>query len=277
MIKITRDRRPAALHPDFTGDRLAKKLIELARARQKSREAMKFTGQIGDWKKAKDALKVEAHGKCAFCEADTETVAHGDVEHFRPKSTYWWLALCVDNYTYSCQICNQSYKGDKFPISGAALIGPKLPEPLPTTAAALKQLAAKMAPDPATVTDADLRRTWFKEDAHLPNPYLDDPETLFAWKVADVSREVVLVPLSPKPKVSRAVKAAEDYLGLNRETLKRSRYLVYKSLDLALQVWEADHPTLAQPAEAEIRKLCDSTCMFAGMSRYFARQRGFPL
>ena len=63
------------------------------------------------WKAAKPQLKIESGGKCAYCESPTDTVAHGDVEHFRPKSVYWWLAYCYDNYVYACQICNQVLQG----------------------------------------------------------------------------------------------------------------------------------------------------------------------
>jgi hypothetical protein len=59
-----------------------------------------------------------------FNEATTKQVAHGDVEHYRPKSIYWWLAYCYDNYLVSCQICNEVFKRDKFPIAGNQLIGP---------------------------------------------------------------------------------------------------------------------------------------------------------
>ena len=45
------------------------------------------------WKPAKPALKRESYGKCAYCEAPTGVVCHADVEHFRPKSKHWWLAL----------------------------------------------------------------------------------------------------------------------------------------------------------------------------------------
>ena len=48
-------------------------------------------------------------------------VAYGDVEHFRPKSKYWWLAYCYENYLYSCQMCNQRYKKAEFPIFGPEL------------------------------------------------------------------------------------------------------------------------------------------------------------
>lgn len=276
MIKITRSRAANKLPYGFTGPGLVSKLMLLAQARLES-EKIKFTGAIGDWKKAKPVLKEETHGKCCYCEADTATVAHGDVEHFRPKSVYWWLALCIDNYTFSCQICNQSYKGNEFPVVGARLKAPKLPATLPATASARAKLAGKICPDPATVKDAELKSLWFKEDGDLPNPYLEDPEKLFAWKVATVSQEVHLVPHGNAARAKRAVTAAVDHLGLNRETLTRSRFLAYFALDFALEMWETNQPELAMRAEAEIRRLCDSGCTFAGMSRYFARKRGFPV
>jgi hypothetical protein len=41
------------------------------------------------WKVAKPQLKLESGSKCAYCESPTDSVAHGDVEHYRPKSKYW--------------------------------------------------------------------------------------------------------------------------------------------------------------------------------------------
>lgn len=56
----------------------------------------------------KTAVKLETHGKCAFCECDVTAVSYGDIEHSFPKSldikrTFEW-----SNLGYSCQICNQS-------------------------------------------------------------------------------------------------------------------------------------------------------------------------
>ena len=65
------------------------------------------------WSPSKPRLKAEAHDKCGYCEAFATAVAHCDVEHIRPKSVYWWLALCYDNYVLACQICNQSHPGDQ--------------------------------------------------------------------------------------------------------------------------------------------------------------------
>jgi hypothetical protein len=76
----------------------------------------------------KDALLAAQHGKCAFCESQVRHVSFGDVEHFRPKGGYrqaakdrlrrpgyFWLVYTWENLFFSCQMCNQMYKGNLFP------------------------------------------------------------------------------------------------------------------------------------------------------------------
>src|SRR3990167_1836146 len=256
MIKLTRTRDQ--IHPDFTGEKLFSKLVNLVEARIRDGDSLEFKGALGDWSKTKKVLKTESFGKCAYCESDTEKVAHGDVEHFRPKSIYWWLALCVDNYNFSCQLCNQTYKSDKFPVSARMLKAPKLPKALPKDAA-LKRLIARICPDPATVTDSELLKKWFTEDSDLPNPYLEDPEKLFAWAVSEVNEEVHLVaPTNAKPRAKRAVNAAVEYLGLNRETLTRSRFVVYNELQFALYVWQQGTREAKNIAKLQVERMCRS-------------------
>lgn len=275
MIKLTRIRD--RIHADFTGAKLFTKLVGLVEARIRDGQEMDFTGMIGDWKKTKDVLKEESYGKCAYCESDTEKVAHGDVEHFRPKSIYWWLALCVDNYNFSCQLCNQTYKSDEFPVTGAVLKGPRLPAALPADEA-LKRLIARICPDPVTTTDDDLLKKWFKEDSNLPNPYLEDAEKLFGWAVSEVNEEVHLVaPAGAKARAKRAVDAAVQYLGLNRETLTRSRYVVYDELQFKLYVWQNGKAVAKKKAGIQIVKMCSDDRQYAGMSRFFARAAGFSV
>ena len=76
--------------------------------------------------KAKECLKEHFHGKCAYCESEFESVAWGDVEHYRPKRKvtgevhpgYYWLAYEPSNLMPSCQRCNQGdAKVNKFPIA----------------------------------------------------------------------------------------------------------------------------------------------------------------
>ncbi|QKZ11110.1 hypothetical protein [Spirosoma sp. KUDC1026] len=76
----------------------------------------------------------EQHGKCCFCEADFTANGYGDVEHFRPKAGYtekrtsklmrpgyYWLAYDWGNLFFSCQICNQRFKKNYFPLEDETL------------------------------------------------------------------------------------------------------------------------------------------------------------
>jgi uncharacterized protein (TIGR02646 family) len=53
--------------------------------------------------------------KCAYCETRIE---QSHVEHYRPKSKYFWLAYSWDNLLLACSTCN-THKSDHFDISGA--------------------------------------------------------------------------------------------------------------------------------------------------------------
>jgi uncharacterized protein (TIGR02646 family) len=77
----------------------------------------------------KVALREAQHDKCAFCESRVSHVSHGDVEHFRPKSGfkqreadllrrpgYYWLAYEWTNLFFCCQLCNQQFKKNLFPL-----------------------------------------------------------------------------------------------------------------------------------------------------------------
>jgi uncharacterized protein (TIGR02646 family) len=89
----------------------------------------KFDSRLYAAKTVKTALQRAQHDKCAFCESKTRHVAHGDVEHFRPKAGYrqtptdrlatpgyYWLAYDWANLLFCCQICNQRHKGNHFPL-----------------------------------------------------------------------------------------------------------------------------------------------------------------
>ena len=54
--------------------------------------------------------------KCAFCE---EKVEQYHIEHYRPKSIYYWLVYSWDNLLLACPTCNQS-KGLNFELDGIA-------------------------------------------------------------------------------------------------------------------------------------------------------------
>ena len=56
------------------------------------------------------------HKKCAYCEKNLLD-APKHIEHYRPKSVYYWLAYSWDNLLLCCATCN-SNKGVKFDIEG---------------------------------------------------------------------------------------------------------------------------------------------------------------
>lgn len=78
----------------------------------------------------KDALRKDQNNKCAYCESQFSHVAYGDVEHYRPKAGYkqsehdplvqpgyYWLAYDWANLFLTCQICNQKFKRNLFPLA----------------------------------------------------------------------------------------------------------------------------------------------------------------
>ena len=88
-----------------------------------------FVAEIYADPTVKDALKAAQKKKCAFCESFFAHTGYGDVEHFRPKGGYkqresddlrqpgyYWLAYEWDNLFYSCQLCNQRFKRNLFPL-----------------------------------------------------------------------------------------------------------------------------------------------------------------
>jgi uncharacterized protein (TIGR02646 family) len=62
----------------------------------------------------KEALWTLFSGKCAYCESKLEVIY--PVEHFRPKSVYYWLASTWSNLLPSCTDCNTLVKLDLFPL-----------------------------------------------------------------------------------------------------------------------------------------------------------------
>lgn len=73
------------------------------------------------WRTAdvRGSLRATCGHACAYC-GDQIGRTGEDVEHFRPKIPYWFLAYSFDNYLSSCRRCNSSRKGNKFPLMPGA-------------------------------------------------------------------------------------------------------------------------------------------------------------
>lgn len=72
-------------------------------------------------------LKNIFHGKCGYCESETEITAYAAADHYRPKGRidgvdghkgYYWVAYDWRNLVPCCNRCNTGAKRDKFPIAG---------------------------------------------------------------------------------------------------------------------------------------------------------------
>ncbi len=97
------------------------------------------------------------NGKCAFCEQKVEA---SHVEHFRPKSIYYWLAFAWSNLLFACFYCNL-FKRDRFEIAGnRAVFDPNKINEINTLSASYDVV----------------------EQPRLINPEKEDAEGLFAFQ-----------------------------------------------------------------------------------------------
>lgn len=271
MIPLTRA-RDESIHNQFIGSRLIAASLRLVKEEKKRRngsiEKHEFDSKI--WGRAKDQLLVESNDKCAYCETPTAVNDFGDVEHYRPKSLYWWLAYCLDNYLVSCAICNQKFKSNKFPKLARKLRAPSVPKN--ASDAKMDSLAEKLVPDPldTAAVDAFLE----KHDSEVPllvNPYIDDPADYFAWHADMTIQEVDLIPGTGSELAEECVNAAKAVYGLDRSRLRRNRFHTFASyIDIKLTLEE---PGLSAPGrtrlENSIARMALDEHPYAGMIRFY--------
>jgi len=104
-----------------------------AKAYDTGQKKLDFDSKVYAHKTVKAALRKTQHDKCCFCESKVTHISYGDVEHFRPKAGvrqkssdvlerpgYYWLAYEWSNLFFSCQLCNQRFKGNLFPLRNPA-------------------------------------------------------------------------------------------------------------------------------------------------------------
>ena len=132
MIKITKLRQA----PNILRDKGKKKrrincnsYTRNKAAYDSGEKTFEFDSSIYGHKKVKKELIEAQHDKCCFCESRGTHISYGDVEHFRPKGGfrqtpksplgkpgYYWLAYEWSNLFFSCQLCNQRFKRNLFPL-----------------------------------------------------------------------------------------------------------------------------------------------------------------
>ena len=128
MIRVSRPKNapPILRDPDKRGQKATR---ELCSDYDDGVRAFEFDRTIYAAKSVKNALIKAQHHKCCFCEAKVTHIAYGDVEHLRPKGGYrqspedelhkpgyYWLAYAWTNLSFCCQLCNQRFKKNLFPL-----------------------------------------------------------------------------------------------------------------------------------------------------------------
>ena len=195
-----------------------------------------FDSSIYGAKSVKNALIKAQHGKCAFCESQVRHIAHGDVEHYRPKGGvrqndgdpleqpgYFWLAYVWENLFFACQLCNQSFKKNLFPLA----------DPTRRARSHLDDLAA--------------------EEPMLIHPADEEPSAFIGF------REEMAFPIDDDPRARTTI----EVLGLNREELAEFRFdhlAPFKLLRRVLPLLPADSD------EARDIRGCSSERFFRGLS-----------
>lgn len=124
MIRLVRPAEPAVLAGDG-----AAATIAMCEAHDRGESLPEFDSSIYAHPTVKEALLAAQAGKCAFCESFVQHIAYGDIEHFRPKKGYrqqevselkspgyFWLAYNWHNLLFACQLCNQRFKRNHFPL-----------------------------------------------------------------------------------------------------------------------------------------------------------------
>lgn len=193
MIKINRGPIPKFLSSDKV--KAAKEHLAQSASHGERQERLRFDMSILN--AVSDDLVKACNNKCVYCESPLDPSSIIDIENFRPKGGargfdtnqyapmhYWWLAYEWDNLLVSCQICNQKYKRDYFPLEHERLRSP------------------------IGATGNEL----LKEQALLIDPAMDNPSEHLEFNENGYVRE-----LTKKGKVTIEI------LGLNRTDLIEGR------------------------------------------------------
>jgi uncharacterized protein (TIGR02646 family) len=205
-------------------------------------QTFEFDSSIYGAKSVKNALVEAQHGKCAFCESQVRHIAHGDVEHYRPKGGvrqngsdpldqpgYFWLAYIWENLFFACQLCNQSFKKNMFPLV----------DPTRRARSHLDDLTA--------------------EEPMLLHPADEEPSAFIGF------RDEIAFPIDDHPRARTTI----EVLGLNREEMAEFRFdhlARFKLLCDALSLLSPDND-VAQDIRTHLEEAVRPQAQYSSMVR----------
>ncbi|MDQ1610222.1 MAG: hypothetical protein QOG00_153 [Pyrinomonadaceae bacterium] len=217
----------------------------------KGSRSFDFDSKVYAHKSVKEALIKAQHDKCFLCESKITHIAFGDVEHFRPKAAYcqnrseglqkpgyYWLAYEWSNLFLACQLCNQVFKKNLFPLA-----------------------------DPKTRATSH-RQTLRKERPLFIDPSVDDPEQFISF------REEIPFPLGNDPRG----KATIENLGLKRQKLNEKRLEAYEKMKtLYLVAYKIPSIEESAAAKVLLDKAVLDSAEYAGMMRAAVKAKFAPI
>jgi uncharacterized protein (TIGR02646 family) len=212
------------------------------------RRAWHAGGKIGDRPEAlssryrhetvKTALEEVIGKKCWYCE---DGARRYDIEHFRPQSIYPILAYRWGNLLLSCQICNQNYKKNQFPL---------LPDGI---------MALEDSENPKLCDDSD--------DAMLINPCQDrTPDHL-------TFREGRILGITQRGRTTIRICGLKDP-DLQEERVNRAKLVIGVIAALKYAEREGNEAEIAKQ-RSTLRAVSQNRARFAGMVRAELSRRGY--
>lgn len=262
MIKIN---RVGGLPPELV------KLAEAEEKRNSKKPKEKRVFGVYSDARVKAALEKIFHGKCAYCESRYLATQPMDVEHWRPKSIYWFLAAEWTNLYPSCIDCNRRRTHVV-----------RLPDGSEKTL-----LLGKLDDFPIVSTSVAVDRSSVKsEQPLLLDPCEDDPELLFEYTKEGVIRSK----MADRRAETSIVVYALNRMGLVNERFER-QLLAGKHIHRIRQLakgleWFAgrtpkrtgDEELIAIIEDlirydvSALRSLCDETQPYAAQSRQLVKE-----
>jgi uncharacterized protein (TIGR02646 family) len=201
----------------------------------------------------RETLEEAQKGKCCYCECELK--GYGDVEHFRPKGGYkqnkdsnlskhgyYWLAYFWDNLMLSCQICNQRYKKNLFPL-------------VDDSKRALKH-------------SDDIN----KEEPLFINPFLEDPKKYISFENA------AIIPINDKGKITiKELGLDRDGLEEDRRTILNKIIKWHETMILCLYYPDEDKLLKhAKKLKKDISDAAQNFSEYAGMVQAWLDKNPLP-
>lgn len=246
------------------------------------------------WRAFAERLLEESHGKCGYCEEKlglkTPETNRASVDHIRPKSKkeYQHLAYSYFNFVIACKKCNSS-KSNSFEILGREIEQPIVKIKTSGKKSHVKAKGFSIDPkklwagwsSPLRIFDSSYQKMSAEEKREQPkliNPYFDQPNKFFGYKIVqlDKGNVVEIYSLSKDDKSIMRADYTIKTLQLNRLELAQSRFKEYKQFQRVFtRVESAKKSTFWKKKEKRRlkKKYLSADQRFSGMFRFFVDQK----